>query len=147
MRIALGADHAGYKYKQTIKKHLLKLGHQIEDFGATSTESVDYPDFAFQVAESVAKGENDKGILICWTANGMCICANKVKGIRAAVCLNEDMAILSREHNDANVLCLSSKFIPEDKVISIVDVWLRTEFGGERHKKRVDKIKGYEQKK
>ena len=147
MKIALGADHAGYKIKQMIKKHLLKLGHKIEDFGTASTQSVDYPDFAFKVAESVAKGENEKGILFCWTANGMCISANKVKGIRAAVCLNEDMAILSREHNDANVLCLSSKFIPEDKVISIVEVWLRTEFGGERHQRRVDKIKEYEQEK
>ena len=146
MKIALGADQKGYRFKEMIKKHLLRLEHRIEDFGTTSNESVDYPDFAFKVAESVAKGENERGILVCWTANGMCISANKVKGIRAAVGLNEDMAFLSREHNDSNVLCLGSKFIPEDKITSIVDVWLKTDFGGERHEKRVNKIKEYEER-
>ena len=147
MRIALGADHAGYKTKEMIKKHLLKLGHKIEDFGTTSTASVDYPDFAFKVAESIAKKDNERGILVCWTANGMCISANKVKGIRAAICLNEDMAALSREHNDSNVLCLGSKFVSEDKIIPIVDIWLKTQFAGERHQRRVNKIKNYEDKK
>lgn len=147
MRIALGADHAGYKTKEMIRKHLLKLGHKIEDFGTASTASVDYPDFAFKVAESVAKKDNEKGILVCWTANGMCISANKVKGIRAAICLNKDMAVLSREHNDSNVLCLGSKFVSEDKIIPIVDIWLKTQFAGERHQRRVNKIKNYEDKK
>jgi len=147
MRIALGADHAGYKIKEMIKKHLLKSGHRIEDFGTGSTESVDYPDFAFKVAESVVRGDNQRGVLICWTANGMCISANKVRGIRAAICLNEDMAILSREHNDSNVLCLGSKFVSEDKIIPIVDIWLGTRFVGERHQTRVNKIKNYEDRK
>jgi ribose 5-phosphate isomerase B len=147
MRIALGADHAGYKIKEMVKKHLLRLGHQVEDFGTTSQESVDYPDYAFKVAESVVKGDNERGILFCWTGNGMCICANKVRGVRAAVCLNEDMASLSREHNQANILCLGSKFVPEDKIIPIVDIWLRSEFIGDRHERRVNKIKNYEGKK
>ncbi len=146
MRIALGADHAGYEIKEIVKEHLLKLGHKIQDFGTTSAQSVDYPDFAFKVAESVAEGENERGVLFCRTANGMCICANKVKGIRAAVCLNEEMANLSREHNDANILCLGSRFVAKEKIIPVVDVWLGTQFGGERHKRRVNKIEKYEER-
>jgi ribose 5-phosphate isomerase B len=146
MKIALGADHKGFELKEKIKKYLMNLGHQVTDFGTHSTESVDYPDFGFKVAESVAKGETDFGITICWTGNGMNIAANKVKGIRSALCLNEDMAKLARAHNNANVLALSSKFVSEEEAKKIVDVWLSTEFEGERHVTRLDKIKAYEKK-
>jgi RpiB/LacA/LacB family sugar-phosphate isomerase len=144
MKIALGADHKGYDLKEKIKKYLLDLGHQVNDFGTHSTQSVDYPDFGFKVAESVAKGESDFGIVFCWTGNGMNIVANKVKGIRSALCLNEEMASLARAHNNANVLALSSKFVSEELAKRIVDVWLSTEFEGGRHTSRVDKIKGFE---
>jgi len=104
MKIALGADHRGFELKKKIKIYLIDLGHQVTDFGTDSTESVDYPDFGFKVAESVAKGEADFGITFCWTGNGMNMVANKVKGIRSALCINEEMARLTRGHNDANVL-------------------------------------------
>ena len=146
MKIALGADHKGFELKEKIKKYLMDLGHQVTDFGTHSTESVDYPDFGFKVAESVAKGDSDFGITICWTGNGMNIVANKVKGIRSALCLNEEMAKLARSHNNANVLALSSKFVSEEEAKKIVDVWLSTEFEGERHVTRLDKIKAYEKK-
>jgi len=144
MKISLGADHKGFELKEKIKKYLSDLGHQVKDFGTYSTQSVDYPDFGFKVAESVAKGESDFGIVFCWTGNGMNIVANKVKGIRSALCLNEEMAMLARAHNNANVLSLASKFVSEDQAKKIVDVWLSTEFEGGRHKPRIDKIKGYE---
>jgi len=120
------------------------LGHQMTDFGTHSTQSVDYPDFGFKVAESVAKRESDFGITFCWTGNGMNIVANKVKGIRSAVCINEEMARLTRAHNNANVLALASKFVSEEQAKKIVDVWLSTEFEGGRHISRLDKIKAYE---
>jgi ribose 5-phosphate isomerase B len=144
MKISLGADHKGFELKEKIKKYLLDLGHQVTDFGTNSTQSVDYPDFGFKVAESVAKGESDFGITICWTGNGMNIVANKVKGIRSALCLNEEMASLARSHNNANVLALASKFISEEVAKRILDVWLSTEFEGGRHEQRLDKIKAFE---
>jgi ribose 5-phosphate isomerase B len=144
MKISLGADHKGYELKEKIKKYLLELGHQVTDFGTDSTQSVDYPDFGFKVAESLAKGESDFGIVFCWTGNGMNIVANKVKGIRSALCLNEEMASLARAHNNANVLALSSKFVSEELAKRILDVWLSTEFEGGRHKQRLDKIKAFE---
>lgn len=140
MKIALGADHKGYQYKEKVKKYLEEKGYEVEDFGTTSEESVDYPDFGFKVAKAVSKKEVDRGILFCWTGIGMCISANKIKGVRAALCLNEEMAKLSREHNDSNVLSLSSKFTPEEKLLKIVEVWLKTPFEGGRHKRRLDKI-------
>jgi ribose 5-phosphate isomerase B len=103
MKIALGADHKGFELKGKIKEYLVDLGHQVTDFGTDATQSVDYPDFGFKVAESVAKGESDFGIVFCWTGNGMNIVANKVKGIRSALCLNEEMASLARAHNNANI--------------------------------------------
>jgi ribose 5-phosphate isomerase B len=144
MKIALGADHKGFELKEKIKKYLTDLGHQVTDFGTDSTQSVDYPDFGFKVAESVAKGESDFGIVFCWTGNGMNIVANKVKGIRSALCLDEEMASLARAHNDANVLALSSKFVSEELAKRILDAWLSTEFEGGRHKPRIDKIKALE---
>ena len=145
MKIILGADHKGFALKEKIKKYLSFLGHEIIDVGTFSEERTDYPDFAFKVAESVAEGKSDKGILICWTGNGMTISANKVKGIRAALVMNKEMAKLSREHNDANILCLPSMFVSFDQVEEIVEVWLNTEFEGGRHQKRLEKIKEYEQ--
>jgi ribose 5-phosphate isomerase B len=144
MKISLGADHKVFELKEKIKKYLTDLGHQVIDFGTNSSQSVDYPDFGFKVAESVAKGESDFGIVFCWTGNGMNIVANKVKGVRSALCLNEEMASLARAHNDANVLSLASKFVSEEQAKKIVGVWLSTGFEGGRHTSRVDKIKGFE---
>ena len=141
MRVSLGADHKGFELKDKIKKYLVELGHEVTDFGTNSSESVDYPDFGFRVAESVAKGEVDFGITVCWTGNGMNIAANKVKGIRSALCLNEEMAVLARAHNNANVLALAAKFIPEELARKILDAWLSTEFEGGRHARRLEKIK------
>ena len=141
MRVSLGADHKGFELKDKIKKYLVELGHQVTDFGTNSAESVDYPDFGFKVAESVAKGEADFGITVCWTGNGMNIAANKVKGIRSALCLNEEMAMLARAHNNANVLALAAKFVPEELAGKILDAWLATDFEGGRHARRLEKIK------
>jgi len=140
MKIALGADHKGYPYKEKVKRFLQEKGHQVKDFGTFSEESVDYPDFALKVAEAVSKGEAERGVLFCWSGIGMSISANKVKGIRAALCLNEEMAKLSRQHNDSNVLSLSAKFIREEELLKIVEVWLNTPFEGGRHQRRLDKI-------
>lgn len=140
MIIALGADHKGFQYKEKIKRFLQEKGYEVKDFGTSSEDSVDYPDFGFRVAKIVSEGEVDRGILFCWTGIGMCITANKIKGIRASLCLNEEMAKLTREHNDSNVLCLSAKFISEDKLLQIVEVWLNTPFEGGRHQRRIDKI-------
>ena len=144
MRFSLGAAHRGFELKDKVKKYLIQLGHQVTDFGTNSGESVDYPDFGLKVAESVAKGEADFGITVCWTGNGMNIAANKVKGIRSALCLNEEMAMLARAHNNANVLALAAKFVPEELARKIVEAWLATDFEGGRHSRRLDKIKNYQ---
>lgn len=144
MRVSLGADHKGFELKDKIKKYLAELGHQVTDFGTDSTESVDYPDFGLKVAESVAKGESDFGVTVCWTGNGMNIAANKVRGIRSALCLNDEMAMLARAHNDANVLALAAKFVPEELARKILDAWLSTDFEGGRHARRLEKIKNHE---
>lgn len=144
MKISMGADHKGFELKEKVKQYLTKLGHEVIDFGTDSTESVDYPDYGFKVAESVAKGDADFGITVCWTGNGMNIVANKVKGIRSALCLDEEMAMLARAHNDANVLALASNFVWEEMAKKILDVWLATEFEGDRHVRRLKKIEEYE---
>ncbi|MGB2769039.1 MAG: ribose 5-phosphate isomerase B [Candidatus Zixiibacteriota bacterium] len=144
MRVSLGADHKGFELKDKIKKHLVELGHEVTDFGTNSSDSVDYPDFGFKVAESVAKGDADFGITVCWTGNGMNIAANKVKGIRSALCLNQELAILARAHNNANVLALAAKFVPEELARKILDAWLATDFEGGRHVRRLEKIKNHE---
>jgi len=140
MKIAIGADHAGYELKRKVEQILRSLGHDVVDFGTDSTDSVDYPDFGLKVARSVAAGKCERGIAICWTGNGMTMAANKIDGIRASLCLNVDMARLAREHNDANVLTLASKYIPDDQVEDIVKIWLETGFEGGRHERRVNKI-------
>lgn len=139
MRIAIGSDHGGYKLKIEIKKYLDKKGYIYKDFGCDSEESCDYPDYGFPVAKGVADKEYDRGILICKSGIGMSIVANKVKGVRAALCHTPDIAKKSREHNDANVLVLSSETMDFEKII---DIWLKTEFTGGRHKRRIDKIEG-----
>ncbi len=138
MRIALGADHAGFAYKQTLLAHLSQ--NELKDFGAYSTDSVDYPDFAHPVALAVESGEYDLGILICGSANGVAMAANKHQGIRAAICWTVELAVLARTHNDANVLCLPARFISEADAQAICDAFLQTEFEGGRHANRVHKI-------
>lgn len=139
-RIAIGADHAGFEEKEKIKKTLDELGIEYEDVGTTSADSVDYPDFARQVAERVALGEAEQGLLFCGSGTGMAISANKVKGVRAAVAWSPDIARLAREHNNANVLALPARFVSEDEATAIVKAWFAADFEGGRHERRVEKI-------
>jgi ribose 5-phosphate isomerase B len=139
-RIALGADHAGFPVKETIKKYLLEAGYPVEDVGTWSEESVDYPDYARQVAERVARGEDRFGILVCGTGIGMSIAANKVEGIRAALAHDANTARMSREHNDANVLTMGGRVVGDAKALEIVKDFLGTQFAGGRHQRRIDKI-------
>lgn len=143
MHIAIGADHRGLELKQFIMKLLSQTGHSYEDFGTYTTEPVDYPDIAKRVAERVANGDFDLGILICDTGIGMCIAANKVKGIRAALSHDGFSARRARQHTNANILCLGASET-QDTVREIVDVFLNTQFEGGRHQKRLDKIKAME---
>ena len=147
MKIALGADHKGLPYKNLIKAHLIKKDIEVTDFGTFTEDSTDYPSYAIQAARDVASQKADYGILICWTGNGMAIAANKVKGIRAGLALNPEMAELTRAHNDANVLVLSGKYTPEKDVKDIVDKFLSTKFEGGRHQRRLDKIERFEEEK
>jgi len=141
MRIALGSDHAGYRLKQAIARLLTELGHEYHDFGTHSPGSCDYPDYARAVAEAVARGEYERGILICATGIGMSITANRVPGVRAALCHEAFSARRSREHNDANVLCLGAQVVGEALALDIVRIWLATEFSNEeRHRRRVRKM-------
>ena len=144
--VALGADHGGFKMKEMLKAHLTEAGYQVNDCGTHSTESVDYPDFAFAVAKSVSSGKSWRGIVIDGAGIGSCMAANKVPGVRAAMCYDHATAVNSREHNDANVLTLGSGLIGESLARQIVDTWLTTNFGGGRHAKRVDKITAIETK-
>ncbi|QNB47057.1 ribose 5-phosphate isomerase B [Thermanaerosceptrum fracticalcis] len=146
MRIAIGSDHGGYQLKEEIKKALLEKKYEIKDFGTHSTDSCDYPDIALPLAQAVAAGEFDKGILICGTGIGISIAANKVPGIRAALCHDTFSARASREHNDANILALGERVIGKGLALEIVDVWLASEFSGGRHQKRVDKIAAIEKR-
>ncbi|MCP4565970.1 MAG: ribose 5-phosphate isomerase B [FCB group bacterium] len=142
MKIAIGSDHAGFELKEKVKVILETLGHEINDFGTDSTESVDYPDFGLKVANAVASGDVDRGVTICCTGNGMNILANKIDGIRATLALNADMAMLARAHNDSNVLTLASKYIENSQLEEILKAWLDTEFEGGRHLRRLSKIPG-----
>ncbi len=143
MRIAVGCDHRGLELKQSVMKLLDKMGHSYEDFGSYTADSVDYPDFAKKVAEAVARGDYERGILICDTGIGMSIAANKVKGIRAALCHDAFSARRTRQHNDANILCLGAGK-GEGQVPEIIEAFLTTEFEGGRHLTRVNKIKAME---
>ena len=145
MKVAVACDHAGFEFKEKVKEILSRLGHEVVDFGTDSEEPVDYPDFGLAAAAAVAGGEVDYGITVCWTGNGMNMVANKVKGIRAGMALNPDMAFLTRSHNDANILTLAQKYTPEDQLGEIVRTFLTTPFEGGRHTQRVGKIKAVEE--
>lgn len=139
-RIALGADHAGFEEKEKLKKILDELGVEYEDVGTFSTDSVDYPDFAQKVGEKVESGEAEQGILVCGSGIGVAIAANKMHGIRAAQAWNEETARLARQHNNANVLTIGARVIPEEEIPKIVKAWFAADFEGGRHEKRVEKI-------
>lgn len=139
-KIALGADHAGFEEKEKIKATLDELGVAYDDMGTSSADSVDYPDYARKVAEAVGRGEYEQGLLVCGSGTGMAISANKVKGVRAAVAWNEDIARLAREHNNANVLSLPARFTSDDEAAKIVKAWFAADFEGGRHERRVEKI-------
>ena len=138
--IALGSDHAGFEYKEGFRQWLQEHGFAVKDFGTYNSDSVDYPDFAHAVASAVENKEFDLGILVCGSANGVAITANKHQGIRAAICWTEELAALSRQHNDANILCLPARFIPRQLGEKIIDKFLNSSFEGGRHANRVGKI-------
>jgi len=137
MKISLGSDHAGFRYKEKVKELLSSLGHEVKDFGTFSEEPVDYPLFIRPAAEAVARGECDRGIVFGGSGNGEAMVANKVHGVRCALCWNEESAQLSRQHNDSNVLSMGERLIPEDVALKIVRIWLETAFDGGRHERRV----------
>ena len=145
MKIALACDHGAFEYKEIVKEMLTKEGHIVEDFGCYSTESVDYPDYAGPAAQSVADGKNDRGIVICGTGIGADITANKIKGIRCALCSDPVSAKLTREHNDSNVLAMGQRIIGVELMKEIVRVWMGTEFSHDaRHQRRIDKVMALE---
>lgn len=140
MKIAIGCDHAGFPYKDGLVAMLQAQGHMVLDFGAHSADSVDYPDFAHAVAESVENGQADRGIVLCGSGNGVAITANKHQGIRCALCWTEEIAALARQHNDANVIALPVRFVPEILAQAMVRIFMNTAFEGGRHERRVHKI-------
>ena len=140
MKVSIGSDHAGFEYKEKIKILLSALGHEVTDVGTFSVEPVDYPLFIRPAAELVARGECDRGIVLGGSGNGEAIVANKVRGVRCALCWNLDTARLAREHNDSNVLSLGQRMLPEELALEIVKVWLVTEFAGGRHIRRIAEI-------
>ena len=146
MKIVLGSDHAGFDLKERIRKYLTDWCVPVEDVGTTSTASVDYPDYAEKAAREIEDGKAERGILMCGTGVGVCMAANKFRGIRAAVAWNVEIARLSRLHNDANILCLPGRFIDPAEALEIVKVWLDTPFEGGRHQLRVDKIAALEKR-
>ncbi len=139
-RIAIGGDHAGVGYKEQLKQHLATLGYAVQDFGPFSSASVDYPDYVHPLSKALEAGDYDFGIVICGSGNGVAITANKHQGIRAALCWNEELAALSRQHNDANVLALPARFISYELAEKMAEVFLTTPFEGGRHQSRVTKI-------
>ena len=140
MKIAIASDHAGFERKQAVLKYLQEQGIEYKDFGAFSTESCDYPDFAHPLAEAVSKGEFDKGITLCGSGNGINITANKHQGIRSAICWLPEIAMLARQHNDANICALPARYITDQEAIEIIKVFLATGFEGGRHLLRINKI-------
>ena len=144
MEIGIGADHRGYKTKEFLKKYLKAKGYKIKDFGTVSNVSCDYPDIAFPLASEVSRRKITRGILLCSTGIGMSIAANKVKGAYAALCMNEDMAKMSRLHNNANILTLGASLLSKERITKIAEVWLSEDFEGGRHMRRFNKIKKVE---
>lgn len=144
MKVAVGNDHRGVAVKHRVVGLLAELGHEVHDIGANGPAGVDYPDYAIPVAEAVAAGRADRGILICATGHGMCIAANKVSGARAANCRDVVDAELSRRHNDSNVICLGADLLGEEQIERMIRAWLLTEFEGGRHTRRTEKVAAYE---
>jgi ribose 5-phosphate isomerase B len=144
MKIALSSDHRGFRAKEHVKGFLRELGHEVIDFGCDTAGSCDYPDTALAGAKAVAGGDTERGIFFCGTGIGMSITANKVKGIRAALCHDELTAEMSRRHNNANILCLPADLVGDELMRRVVDVWLRTDYEGGRHERRIQKITHYE---
>jgi len=140
MRVALGTDHAGYEYKERIKRYLVEKDHEVKDFGTYSAEACDYPDFIYPAALAVAKGECDRAIVMGGSGNGETIVANKVRGIRCAVCWTKEGARLNRAHNDANAMSIGARTVPIELALEMIDIWLITPFDGGRHTRRVQKI-------
>jgi len=140
LRIAIGSDHAGFRYKEAIKTLLQADGHTVHDFGTDSDAPCDYPDFIRPVAQAVARGEFERGIVLGGSGNGEAMVANRIRGIRCALCWSEQVAIWSRTHNDANMLSLGQRTITEAEALAIVRIWLKTEFEGGRHVRRIEKI-------
>lgn len=140
MKIGIGSDHAGYRYKEEIKKYLAQQGHEVKDFGTNSEMTVDYPAFIRPVAEAVARGELERGIVLGGSGNGEAMVANRVKGIRCALCWNEESARLGRAHNDANMISLGQRMMPLETALAIVRIWLDTPFEGGRHVRRIQMI-------
>lgn len=145
MIVSIAADHAGFEEKQRLVGYLAELGHEVIDRGPNSDDRVDYPDFAVLVARDVASGEAERGVLVCGTGIGMAVAANKVHGIRAANVISPEFAALAREHNDANIVTVSGRFVTDEVNRAIVKTFLETEFGGGRHAGRVEKIMALEQ--
>jgi ribose 5-phosphate isomerase B len=143
--IAIACDHGGYALKEAVKAHLTEAGYQVQDFGTNSLDSCDYPDFAAAAAKAVAEGACEKGIVICTTGIGVSIVANKVKGIRCALCSDTLSAEMTRRHNDTNMLAMGAGIVGQNLALAIVDKWLTTAFEGGRHQRRVDKITALEQ--
>ena len=140
MKIAIGSDHAGFRYKESIRQLLEKLGHEVTDFGTHSEEPVDYPLFIRPVAEAVSRGDVERGVVLGGSGNGEAIVANRVRGVRRALCWNEESARLGREHNNANVISLGERMVTQEMAHQIVRIWLETPFIGGRHQKRIELI-------
>jgi ribose 5-phosphate isomerase B len=140
MKIAIGSDHAGFRYKEAIRAHLHEQGHEVKDFGTYSEESVDYPKFIMPVAEAVARGEFERGIVLGGSGNGEAIAANRVRGARCSLCWDLRSARFGRLHNDANVLSLGQRMLAIEEALEIVDLWLKTEFEGGRHVERIKQL-------
>ncbi len=144
MKIALGTDHAGYEYKERIKEFLAEQGHEVTDFGTHSAQRCDYPDFIYPAARAVGQETCDRAIVLGGSGNGETIVANKARGVRCAVCWNEELARLSRAHNDANVMSIGARTVSLELALKMVEVWLTTPFDGGRHSQRVQKITAIE---
>ncbi|MEA3346988.1 MAG: ribose 5-phosphate isomerase B [Candidatus Auribacterota bacterium] len=140
MRIAIASDHGGFAFKQELEKYLRELGYEVENFGCHDEESCDYPDFGIPAAKSVVRKKNEKAILVCTNGIGMCMLANKIEGIRAALVYSKKTAAKTRQHHNSNILCLGGKEFPFDELKSFVKIWLETDFEGGRHERRVNKI-------
>jgi ribose 5-phosphate isomerase B len=140
MRISIGNDHAGVEYKNYIKEYLLTNDIEVNNYGTDSLDSVDYPDFAHPVSNDVNEKKSELGILICGSGNGVCMTANKYKNVRAALCWNKELALLSKSHNNANIVCIPARFIEKKEALEIIKTFISEEFEGGRHERRVNKI-------